>query len=315
MFVCEHNTRPGSCVTCQQLLRIENGTFDLNDIPHTRPTLRFMRLRYFNYVFRISPQTKRMQRCRKDGEWMTVCGHNRSSTCRSCGFGSNLCPGHGVRRNRCLRCDPGLGCFHHRLPDQCGPCGGSEWCKEYNKNRHLCAHCGGSRVCPSCKTRLIKQDGLCISCNPNFVPSEARTSKLACHVLDTLDLEQDFHIQHRHLDPEGVWTGDEYRLPEWPKKPVDGKWLHPQTGQTCFLEILGDYWHGHPRMWKDDETKSGHGGRLLKDLFAKTQRTLHKLKDLGPYRVFYIWESDYYAWEPPDSLWSRCREFVEVLEY
>jgi len=133
--------------------------------------------------------------------------------------------------------------------------------------------------------------------------------------MDSLEANLDIAIQHVHFNTETLQCeGSEFRAPEWPAKPVDGMFYHPETNEVCLLEVLGDYWHGHPRF-RLSSKRIGHGGVPLEDRFAKTEQKLLKLKTIGSYRVIYIWESDFAAWTGDDKLWPCWREFTDKLEY
>jgi G:T-mismatch repair DNA endonuclease (very short patch repair protein) len=69
--------------------------------------------------------------------------------------------------------------------------------------------------------------------------------------------------------------------------------------------------HGHPNLWHKEVD---HFGRSLKDLFAKTETKLAKLKSLG-YTVLYIWECDFKKRGAFQSVKSICRTFEDKLEY
>ena len=76
-------------------------------------------------------------------------------------------------------------------------------------------------------------------------------------------------------------------------------------GQNIAIEFLGDYFHGHPRLW---ETGAGPFGQNFEDLFRNTEQSLAKLHRLG-YQVLYAWESDYKNRGVFSSIRSICRTF------
>ena len=139
--------------------------------------------------------------------------------------------------------------------------------------------------------------------------SEAGVSKIACEFIDAYEKEMGVTIIHRHCDyVEKRWVGDEYRIPEWKQKPVDGLF----KGTKYVLEFNGDEFHGHPS--KLAKKTHNMNGQSYKKLFEKTKRTYDKLTKLG-YTVWYVWESDYLKKPVFASLNSIVREYRGVLEY
>lgn len=119
--------------------------------------------------------------------------------------------------------------------------------------------------------------------------------------MDSLEIKLGTKIQHAHLDLEKKsWIGAEHRPNLWQRKPVDGYYL--DGDQKVAIEFLGDYYHGHPRLW--GLNKVDRWSRKFEDLFLDTQVKLAKLKSLG-YKVHYVWESET----------DQLREFIDKLEY
>lgn len=56
-------------------------------------------------------------------------------------------------------------------------------------------------------------------------------------------------------------------------------------------EFLGDYWHGNPAKFKQDELNKVVGASFG-DLFYKTQTRLNKIKKAG-FKIQYIWEEEF----------------------
>lgn len=300
-----------------------------------------------NNDYRISSSSGRVQK-RYKNTWLYICSHDKPfPRCKECGGGSfcyheirkenckecngkNVCihhilrPGcktckgkaiceHEKQRTYCKKCKGGAICEHEIPRSRCKECGGSAYCDDHGKLKYQCKECKGSQICDCGKYRKI-ENNLCNHCNPDFVFCDPKYSKLACKVIDSLEKELNITIQHKHLDiVKKEWSGDEYRPLKWQRKPVDGFYL--ENEQETIIEFLGDYFHGHPTRWGSDEDNiNATLGILFKDLFAKTEDTLIRLKLLG-YRVFYIWENDYKNRKTLDSLSSICREFDNKLLY
>jgi hypothetical protein len=89
-------------------------------------------------------------------------------------------------------------------------------------------------------------------------------------------------------------------LPEWKQKIVDG---YDSTSNIIY-EFLGDYWHGNPKVFKNDDinkdTKKTYG-----ELYQKTFKILLKIKSLG-YVVKYAWENDW------DKFQKGKTDFVKI---
>ena len=84
-----------------------------------------------------------------------------------------------------------------------------------------------------------------------------------------MEVELNIKIQHRHLDSDNYqWVGDEHRPLEWQRKPVDG--YYEDNYSQIAIEFLGDKYHGHPRLWKDDQDATNHFGIKHKDLYEDT---------------------------------------------
>lgn len=59
--------------------------------------------------------------------------------------------------------------------------------------------------------------------------------------------------------------------------------------KNCIIEFNGDYWHGNPKIYKDDAVIRG---TLVKNIQARDYLKLKTVEDLG-FRTLVIWESDY----------------------
>ena len=129
--------------------------------------------------------------------------------------------------------------------------------------------------------------------------------------MDELEKEIGVSIQHVHYDKAAkTVSGEEHRPLQWRAETVDGYYENKDDRKTPFaFEFLGDHYHGHPRLWRDDpEAKSFFGDKRYKDLFEETEKKLQKLVDLG-YWVIYIWESEYRNKTALMSLHDTCRRF------
>lgn len=214
-----------------------------------------------------------------------------------------------LRKQNCIDCNPHLECIHVKRKQKahCITCTPSNAC-EHGKYKYNCITCKPSLACSKCglKYRQYKSE-YCGRCNPDFVESYNYTSKVCCEFMDALAIEQGVIIAHRHLNRvTKKWIGEEYRLPRYGRKAVDGH--IPRT--NIVIEFLGDEYHGHHSKWSinDDYLKIAH----YQYLFEKTQRIFKKMTDLG-YKVYYIWECQYAKKPVFTSIWSLCTEFDGVL--
>jgi hypothetical protein len=261
-----------------------------------------------------------------NGEWRRLCEHFRQqASCRECG-GSRFCK-HNKVRNRCKTCGGSSICEHkrirygckdcngkgvceHRLVRSvCKKCNGTAWC-EHGHLRHYCKNCIG--LCPRCKLRLIKKDGVCEACHPDHIPTNRGVSRIGCDWIDQLEQELGVRIQHSHYDQatKQLIRG-EYRSPALPTSPVDG-W---EATTNTIYEFLGDEYHGHPRL----RLRRQHNlyGFSYVDLYTKTERKLQTLFSAG-HVLIYIWESEYKQWKRSQTnnlLSSVCRTFDGTLRW
>ncbi len=241
-----------------------------------------------------------------------ICEHKRKKYyCQLCN-GNGLCE-HKISRSICKICKGNGICKHDMYKTLCRECGsGGSYC-EHNILRKNCRECIGCTICP-CGVYCKVENGLCNYCNPNFVRCESGQSKIGCEFIDMLQIEINIQIQHRHLNKtDKTWKGDEYRIQEWRKKCVDGFYID-ENGVKTIVEFLGDYYHGHPRLWGPDQDKKDRFSRLFKDVFLKTEKTLQKCKAFG-YKVLDIWESEFKKRKTFQSLMSICHEFDGILDY
>lgn len=152
------------------------------------------------------------------------------------------------------------------------------------------------------------KDNHCCTCHPDYVSPVPFTSKVACEFFDALEQEVG-EIQHQHLDKENkIWIGEEFRIPGYRRKAVDGK----IAGQNVVIEFLGDIWHGHPRLWEHDLEAENYEGRRYFDMFEKTQEIMKTVSGFG-YEVWFIWETDFRKWDKTTSLMSCCSIFKGEL--
>ncbi len=252
----------------------------------------------------------------KECDGGSICIHKKQrSQCKECGGGS-ICI-HKKLRSRCKECDGGSICIHKKRRSQCKECDGSSICM-HNRQRSQCKECDGSSFVKckedDCEELILKngrsgKDGYCLGCYYAHNPSDetpSGVSDVGCNWIDDMERELGIKIKHWHHNRLGkCWVGSEYRLPEWSRKTVDG---YCEESNTVY-EFHGDYYHGHPRFWKERP--------YLEDKFWDTEQKMHKMKKLG-YNVVYIWESEYYNRKESSSaqrVSSLSRVFVDSLEY
>lgn len=166
----------------------------------------------------------------------------------------------------------------------------------------------------ACKKRVIVEDGVCKKCHPDYIETLAGTSKVACAFFDNYAKELGVEIQHLHYDTHlKTVTGSEFAAPEWPTKKVDGYYVKAD-GTKVVIEFEGDYYHGHPRLWSQNEDAASYFDVPFKDMFEKTKSRLEKLFSFG-YEVVYVWEYDYLRRGIFQSVQSVCFVFDGELRY
>jgi hypothetical protein len=115
-------------------------------------------------------------------------------------------------------------------------------------------------------------------------------SKSSILWLDFLSKYYNINIQHAENDGE-------YLIPKT-KYKADGFCKENNT----IYEFHGDYWHGNPNIYKDDDintiTKCTY-----KELYDNTLIRENKIKDLG-YNLVVIWEND----------WKKINKCVKILQ-
>jgi hypothetical protein len=255
----------------------------------------------------ICGQTHKRYRINKSGiaqkftgnRWRRVCEHDlRSDQCRQCKTKDGV---HVRSQNQA--------CAHSSNRHMCRLCNPKYYCKHGVFHQH-CALCGGSQVCKACGTKKQQAGGFCTTCHPDYVPTLAGMSKIACECFGTLEQELDVHLQRTRIK-DGTIDRNEFRPPEMRRAPVDA---YHADSRTVF-EFLGDYWHGHPRLQTNSDA-SNHFGTLHCESFARTELKLRTLWR-AQYNVYYIWESDYVRYKKETGcgdLWSTWRRFTGRLE-
>lgn len=174
-------------------------------------------------------------------------------------------------------------------------------------------------MCAKCKIKQRKNGTeYCIVCNPDYVPNRPGFSRVACEFLCAVERFLGHPVRHAHFDKisKGL-VGSEYRLVEWTVKPVDGYFERKRvdgTVERVVIEFLGDYYHGHPRFWKDNALTRDRFDRLHKDNFDRTQRILKDVANFG-YTVYYIWECEYLQAKKAGCQFGTVRRFRGVLEH
>jgi predicted nucleic-acid-binding Zn-ribbon protein len=131
---------------------------------------------------------------------------------------------------------------------------------------HYITGCG----CPKC-------------CNNNY-------SKMQILWLDFLSKFHNIHIQH-------VLNDGEYLIPTTNFK-ADGYCKETNT----IYEFHGDFWHGNPKIYKQDEINK-KTNCSFKELYEKTLIKENKIKELG-YNLVIIWEKD----------WKKINNAVKIIQ-
>lgn len=140
---------------------------------------------------------------------------------------------------------------------------------EQTPNNHLAKH-----GCPKCSTDL-KKEKFSYS-TEDFIK---KANKIHTGFLDFLGLKD-----------------RNYYLPEWKSKPVDG--FDAKTNTV--YEFLGDYWHGNPSKYNPNDIHP-HRKTTFKSLYKDTFELFDRIKEKG-YRIKYIWESDWNAWNKQGNI-------------
>ena len=136
----------------------------------------------------------------------------------------------------------------------------------------------------------------CILCNrmarPLYCASHSNSgtykmdfSKISCKFIDDLEKELNVKIIHKHISDENFVCGTEYFIPST-KYNVDGIIENTNT----VIEILGNYWHGNPKIYDSDKINKTTGntfGYLLQKTFTRFQN----IHNLG-YKILYVWEKE-----------------------
>lgn len=256
----------------------------------------------------------------------SLCKHGgKRSHCTDpeCGGGGSLCA-HGKERAVCkvagcgtgsLYCQHGICKRYCRIPE-CG--GGQAYCRHGSLKTHCTEEgCGTkSALCTKCKFRVKQhKDGHCVSCHPNYVAATPSYSKVSCNYLCELEKQYGHPIQHAcYQKTPGRLDGAEFTLPEWKQKKVDGYFVDTQQNRKVVIEFLGDYWHGHPRFWKDNPEAKNMYGDLHMDNFYETSFKLSKMVSYG-YTVYYVWERDFKKLKALQSVTSILRAYTDNLEW
>lgn len=149
-----------------------------------------------------------------------------------------------------------------------------------------------------------------MKCQPGYITPTAGMSKICCKFMDDFEKELGIKIQHAHYDYLiGSVVGEEYSDPRWAKKRVDGFYVDT-NGTKIIVEFMGDYFHGHPRYWKNDEDALNCYHSTYKSTFERTKLHLQKLRALD-YKVMYVWESDYKTKPAISTIASICFIFED----
>ena len=272
-----------------------------------------------NKKYRITSANK-LQMLTGGKTWRNICNHGKQiEFCNGtdCGAtGTALCK-HGKQKHFCtdIECPGGAICKHGKQAHFCleERCPGSAICK-HGKQAHFCleegcpgsalcvheiqrAKCvdeachGGSQICCACKIHAKQLDGYCLTCHPEYEVAKG-CSRVACKFIDDLEKARNIKIQHRHFNLDTLkFSGLEHRPINWKRKAVDGYYVDV-NGQKFAFEFLGDIYHGHRRLWENNNEATNHLGYTYESLYYNTLEKLQKLQDLD-YHVYFIWESDY----------------------
>lgn len=114
---------------------------------------------------------------------------------------------------------------------------------------------------------MFQQGQRCSKCS-------SRVSKVSQEWLDSIDIP--------------VCNREKYKVIEGKRFYFDG---YDPTTKTVY-EFLGDYYHGNPRKYSQEDFFSWNKKITFGDKYYKTLQKFEKLKVTG-YSVFYVWENDY----------------------
>jgi hypothetical protein len=126
-------------------------------------------------------------------------------------------------------------------------------CKEHGEFLQIASHHMNGGVCPKCGISCSKDEILWLKSfnNPNIISGY---DKLI--------------INGKRIRPDGY---------------------NPETKEV--FEYYGDYWHGFPGKYKEDEINPTLG-KTFGELYNKTMKREEMIK-LAGYKVISIWESDF----------------------
>ena len=150
--------------------------------------------------------------------------------------------------------------------------GYGKWCSrkcynQYNKNKYEILHClVCNKIIKSPKRR--KRTFCSSSCRAAFSIRKATfaTSKIEKEFLDYLGVEQ------RNI-------------------PITPYIVDGIRGNTVY-EFLGDYYHGNPEIFKNQQELNRKVKKTFSELYIKTFDRFDKLKKKG-FEIKYIWENDW----------------------
>ena len=146
----------------------------------------------------------------------------------------------------------------------------------------------------TCPSASITSSKFCTIHTPGYQKPVTGYSKVACRFFDAYAAKTGVKVQHAHYDPLTltlIGAEKRVRYDGGKQTKVDGF----IASTTTILEFHGDFWHGNPKKYaRDDMNQTAH--KTYGELYDATMRRMKLLKKSG-YKVEYIWEADFVAWE------------------
>ena len=83
----------------------------------------------------------------------------------------------------------------------------------------------------------------------------------------------------------------EYKVEEKRSIKIDSSWFLPDVliEDKIIIEYFGNYWHGNPRIFKEDDLVAHH--QKAKNVWEKDRNRIQKLEKSG-YKVLIMWEDE-----------------------
>ncbi len=158
----------------------------------------------------------------------------------------------------------------------------------HRKVKFNCYNC--NRIFVRRLEQVTEHNAWCPRCSPNGI------SKIACSYFDEYENYYGVKVQHIHFDSFGFANGDEHVVIIGKKKyRIDG--FIPETKTA--IEFHGDYWHGNPQIFKENDLFSKRRNITYGDQY---RRTIKKMEILSKsVNLKFVWEKSFKEWSKDKS--------------